>query len=68
MDKSSETGTGMKHIDLYDTPIDLRPVPKPDPIAACIEHLRKHGDYYGVQLLTRMKADVEDTENPKCPR
>lgn len=50
-------------IDLYDTPIDLRPVPKPDPIDTCIAYLRDHGDHYGVQLLSRVKADEEDVAN-----
>ena len=51
-------------IDLYDTPIDLRPVPKPDPVEDCIEYLRSHGDWFGVNLLTEMKrAGQKDPEN-----
>jgi hypothetical protein len=57
-----------KIIDLYDTPIDLRPVPKPDPVETCIAYLREHGDHYGVQLLTRMKADEEDVANSQRSR
>jgi hypothetical protein len=52
-----------KQIDLYDTPIDLRPVPKPDPVEECIGYLRAHRDYYGVQLLEKMRAEQEDSPN-----
>lgn len=44
-------------IDLYDTPTDLRPIPKLSVIDACIEHLRKNGDYFGVELLELCKND-----------
>lgn len=52
-----------KIIDLYDTPIDLRPLPKPDPVADCIEYLRSHGDFFGVQLLETRRAEQEDSPN-----
>lgn len=52
-----------KIIDLYDTPIDLRPVPKPDPVADCIEYLRSHGDYFGVNLLETLRAEQENTQD-----
>jgi hypothetical protein len=55
------TSEGVPDIDLYDTPIDLRPVPKPSVIDACIEHLREHRDYYGVELLelAKVRKDIE---------
>lgn len=58
-------------IDLYDTPIDLRPVPKADPIDAAIAHLHDNGDYYGVTLLKgfqRERDAEEDAENSQRPR
>ena len=61
-----------KPIDLYDTPIDLRPVPKQDPVEECIEYLRSHGDYFGVNLLNQMRVErvtrQEDSENPERAR
>lgn len=59
------------HVDLYDKPIDLRPVPKPSVIDACIEHLRGHRDFYGVELLELakvrgdVKEDAKDTERAR---
>lgn len=53
-------------IDLYDTPIDLRPLPKETRtsiINECIELLRAHGDYYGVRLLEG--AQNGTTESPQ---
>jgi hypothetical protein len=46
-------------IDLYDKPIDLRPVPKDltpeqvrsETIQNCIQTLQQNCDYYGVSLL-----------------
>jgi hypothetical protein len=60
--------TGMRNIDLYDTPIDLRPSPKFDPIEECRLYLWEHGDYYGVQLLEKMEHDEEDAENSERSR
>ena len=61
--------TLIKNIDLYDTPIDLRPLPKKDTVANCIEYLRNNRDYYGVSLLERMQdeeaKDIKDTERPR---
>jgi len=37
-------------IDLYDTPIDQRPLPK-FTIEFVIDYLREHGDHYGAKLL-----------------
>jgi len=37
-------------IDLYDTPIDLRPR-KPDLLRDVISYLRDHGDHYGAGLI-----------------
>jgi hypothetical protein len=63
------TDTGMKSIDLYDTPIDLRPVPKIDPVEKCRLYLWEHGDYFGVQLLEQMEneeaEDIKDIERPR---
>jgi hypothetical protein len=58
------TTEGVSNIDLYDTPIDLRPVPKLNVIDACIEHLRANRDYYGVELLelAKVRGDVKDIE------
>jgi hypothetical protein len=51
------TSTGMQNIDLYDTPIDLRPLPRKGTVAYCIEYLRDHGDHYGVRLLEKMRDE-----------
>lgn len=59
--------TEIKNIDLYDTPIDLHPLPRRGTVAYCIEYLRDHGDHYGVQLLEKMR-DEEDSENSQRSR
>jgi len=54
----------MDGIDLYDKPIDLRPVPKdPTPeqvrrevIQDCIQTLQQNCDYFGVALLRDLVA------------
>lgn len=59
-------------IDLYDTPIDMRPLPKKGPeelrieiISECVEYLREHGDHYGVQLLNgKQQKDTSKIESP----
>jgi len=51
-------------IDLYDKPIDLRPVPKDstpeqvrkETIQDCIKTLQQNCDYFGVNLLTDLLA------------
>jgi hypothetical protein len=63
----SNQDTEIKNIDLYDTPIDLRPLPRRGTVAYCIEYLRDHGDHYGVQLLEKMR-DEENAENSERPR
>lgn len=63
----STSNTEIKNIDLYDTPIDQRPLPRRDTVAYCIEYLRDHGDHYGVRLLESMR-DEENAENSQCPR
>jgi len=40
----------LPEIDLYDTPIDLRPLPKFS-FEVVVDFLREHGDYYGANLL-----------------
>ena len=57
-----------KPIDLYDTPIDLRPVPKPDPVEECIEYLRSHGDYFGVNLLLEMNRGTRQENSEGIER
>lgn len=44
-----------RSVDYYEYPIDLRPQPKLSSVDGCIEHLRKHGDQYGVKLLNQLK-------------
>lgn len=63
----STQDTEIRNIDIYDTPIDLRPLPSHGTVAYCIDYLRDHGDHYGVQLLEQMR-DEENVENLECPR
>jgi len=45
------TTEGVPDIDLYDTPIDLRPLPRKGSVQWCIEYLRSRNDHYGANLL-----------------
>ncbi len=67
MSSISNQDTEIRNIDLYDTPIDLRPLPRRGTVVYCIEYLRDHGDHYGVRLLEKMR-DEEDAENSERPR
>lgn len=51
-------------IDLYDTPIDLRPLPKFS-LEFAIEYLRDHGDHYGASLLTEYGEDTGNIERAR---
>jgi hypothetical protein len=55
-------------IDLYDTPIDLHPVPKPDPIDAAIEHLYANGDMFGVNTRDTSQDEQGADGQQKGPR
>jgi hypothetical protein len=61
---NNEHDTGMKAIDLYETPIDLRPVPKLDIAEECIAYLLAHGDHYGVQLLRELQREKNPVTTP----
>jgi hypothetical protein len=44
----------------------MEDVAKLDPVEECIEYLRSHGDYFGVNLLKAMQVSrAERQENPE---
>jgi len=67
-DSFHPTGCGCgqhEPIDLYDTPIDLRPAPKTDPLDAAIAHLYANGDMFGVTLLKGFQRERDAEEDAK---